>query len=316
MPEILVTPQLIHLRNDRISYCLGILEGGYVAHLYFGPRLAAFSPASVLRRFGLREDMQFSPNNCALNHVPQEYPSFGLGDMKEGAFAVQRCDGTESCDLRFEGAEVLPGKPALPGLPASFAGEGEASTLKLHMSDALLGLRVTLLYTVFDDCDVIARSAMFENLSGDALRLEQADSLCLDLPDAAWELMTLTGDWARERSVVRRPLCEGFQGVESLRGASSLTASPFAALLRPGTTEQLGEVIASALVYSGNFRAGAEVDCRGMTRLRLGLNARQFSWNLNPGEVFQTPEAVLVYSAEGLSGMSAQFHALCRDHLV
>ena len=314
MPEIIITKNLIHLRNEHISYIIGILEGGFAAHLYFGKRVERFNPASILRRHGVKSMEEFSPQECALNHVPQEYPAYGLGDMREGALIVRAADGTASCDLRFVSAEAEEGKYALEGLPASF-GEG-AKTLRLKLRDELLGLDVTLLYAVFDDCDIIARSAVFANGGEQPLTLERAASLCLELPDSRWDLVTLSGDWARERDVIRRRLVPGETSVSSLRGASSLIASPFAALARPETGEAAGEVIGAALVYSGSFYAGAEVGSRDTVRLLMGLNDRHFAWNLAPGETFTAPEAALTWSDRGFDGMSAQFHRLCAEHIA
>lgn len=53
----------------------------------------------------------------------------------------------------------------------------------------------------------------------------------------------------------------------------------------------------------------------GTTRVQLGINPFQFCWNLKPGEQFDTPETVLVYSTEGLGGMSAIFHRLYRKRV-
>lgn len=314
MTEILVSEKLIHLRNDRISYAIGLLEGGIPAHLYFGKRVEKLNPSSLLRAAWLPGDGSFSMQNCALDHTPQEYPAFGLGEMREGALIVRRENGTRTADLRFVSAGVMDGKPKLAGLPATF---GEAcKTLKLRLRDELLNLDVVLLYTIFDDCDAIARSVLFENNGAEEVNLERCYSLCLDLPDSRYDLITLSGAWAREREIVRRPLVMGQQGVGSIRGASSLQTSPFMALLRPETTEEQGEVIAAALVYSGNFTAQAYVDPNRYTRMMMGINDTGFQWTLCAGATFQTPEAVLVYSAAGLDGMSSQFHRLCADHLV
>lgn len=314
MTEILVSEQLIHLRNDRISYAMMLLEGGIPAHLYFGPRVENVNPASLLRHADIAQDGHFSLQGCALDHTPQEYPAFGLGEMREGALSVRRFDGTCTADLRFVSAEVADGKPTLSGLPATF---GEtAKTLRLTLRDELLGLETTLLYTIFDDCDAIARSVCFRNISDHPLVLERAFSLCLDMPESRFDLITLSGAWSREREMIRRPLVPGEQSVSSLRGASSLQTSPFLALVRPDATEAAGEVYGAALVYSGNFYAGVQVDSHRSARVMMGINDIGFAWNLEPGTVFQTPEAVMVYSAAGLDGMSRQFHRLCAEHLV
>ncbi|MEG0996353.1 MAG: alpha-galactosidase, partial [Clostridia bacterium] len=239
---------------------------------------------------------------------------FGFSDMREGAFTVRAASGSRTSDLRFVSATAQEGKPALGGLPATFA--SDAKTLRLVLRDVVSGLRVTLCYTIFEDVDAIARSVLFENEGASDLHIERAMSLCLDLTDADYELITLSGAWSREREVIRRPLAPGETSVSSVRGASSLQASPFVALARPDATECAGEVIGAALVYSGNFYAGVHVDQHRMARLMLGLHDHDFEWALAPRETFQTPEALLTYSAEGFNGMSAQFHRLCAEHLV
>ncbi|KAF9109849.1 hypothetical protein BGX30_008208, partial [Mortierella sp. GBA39] len=52
------------------------------------------------------------------------------------------------------------------------------------------------------------------------------------------------------------------------------------------------------------------------TRLSIGINPFDFTWLLEPGAAFQTPEAVMVYSAEGLGGMSRTYHRLYRERLA
>ena len=113
-----------------------------------------------------------------------------------------------------------------------------------------------------------------------------------------------------------RTLEQGTQSVESARGHSSHNHNPFIMLRRPGTGEEEGEVLGFSLVYSGNFLAQAEVDTWDTTRVTLGINPFGFDWKLAPGERFQTPEAVMVYSEEGLNGMSQTFHRLYQRRLA
>ena len=314
MTEIIRKDQLIHLRNDHVSYIIGVLEGGIPAHLYFGKRVEGFNPVSILRCYDLPTDGKWWPNNCMLDHTPHEYPSHGLGDLREGALTVRRKDGTRSVDLRVTGMELADGKPGIPGLPATFG--DNAKTLLLYLKDELIGLEATLSYTIFDDVAGVMRSVKLHNASDSDLIIERAYSLCLELPDSGYDLITLSGAWAREREMNRRPLTMGEQGVSSLKGATSLHASNMLFLARPETTEAQGEAIGAALVYSGNFKASVHVDHNRTSRVFLGINDVDFAWKLAPGETFHTPEAVTVYSDKGLGGMSAQFHRVCAEHLV
>ena len=312
----LITHQndLWNLRGPGVSYQLAILPTGIAAHLHAGAPLGEVQCANLLRHFGVTSVPEFDVQEFTLTRLPQEYPSFGLGDLREGALTVLAPDGTTAVDLRFKNAEVLPGKPALSGLPATFGDDCE--TLTLTLADETTGLTAELNYTVFPDCPAIARSVRLVNGGGAPLTVTRAMSFCLDLPDSDYELITLSGAWARERAIVRRPLVPGEQGVSTRAGASSHQASPFLALARPDTTERAGQVLGLSLIYSGNFTATASVDQHGNTRALIGINDRDFRWVLAPGEALQLPEAVLVYSDTGLGGMSRAFHKLWTEHLL
>ena len=108
-------------------------------------------------------------------------------------------------------------------------------------------------------------------------------SATLDLPDARWEFVQLSGAWARETHVIATPLRPGRQSVGSDRGSSSHQHNPFLALQRPTTTEENGEVYGFSLVYSGNFLAEAEVDPYDTTRVRIGISPDTFTWTPRTG---------------------------------
>ncbi|MEQ8196519.1 MAG: alpha-galactosidase, partial [Clostridiaceae bacterium] len=130
-----------------------------------------------------------------------------------------------------------------------------------------------------------------------------------------YDFLHLHGAWAKERNVERRPLLNGTQSIESRRGASGHQHNPFIALLSKDATEDHGDAYGFSLVYSGNFLAQAEVDQYETTRVSIGINPFDFTWLLEQGESFQTPEAVLVYSSNGLGGMSRTYHKLYRTRL-
>ncbi len=74
-----------------------------------------------------------------------------------------------------------------------------------------------------------------------------------------------------------------------------------------------GEAIGISLVYSGNFRMQAEVDTYNVTRSTAGINPEGFDWKLEPGESFQTPEAVLVYSEKWIKWHESDIpEAVCK----
>jgi len=262
-----------------------------------------------------------SPNpdkdwNFSLDMLPQEYPGFGTGDFRTPAFQIMQEDGSTTCDLRYHSYRIIQGKPKLEGLPAIYTeSDDEAETLEIELKDTLIDLRVILSYSVFDQWNAITRSVKIVNLDRQKVKLLQAASMSLDFDDADYEMLHLSGVWVNERNIHRRPLFKGNQSIESKRGASSPQHNPFLALLRKDVGEQYGDVYGINLVYSGNFFANVEVDQYDTARVTMGINPFDFSWLLEPGEAFQTPEAVMVYSGEGLGGMSRVYHKLYRTRL-
>ena len=101
----------------------------------------------------------------------------------------------------------------------------------------------------------------------------------------------------------------------STEGYSSHLHNPFFALVTPTATESTGEAWGFNLVYTGSFAATAERFSHGFIRVLLGLSPLHASLPLKPGETFTSPEAVAIYSSEGLGTMSRSFHDLYRNHL-
>ncbi|MDF2922650.1 MAG: alpha-galactosidase [Paenibacillaceae bacterium] len=308
-----------HLQTRNTSYVMGIIHDVYPAHIYWGKKIRS----SDLSELIVMKDRAFSPNvtpdnrNLGLDTLPQEYPGYGSGDFRAPAYQAELANGTTVTELCYVRHRIIPGKPALEGLPAVYVEtEAEAETLEIVLEDAVAGLQAVLTYTVLDELDVITRSARLINTGNSPLKLNRALSVSLDFDHDRFELLQLSGAWARERHVVRRPLVYGQQGMESRRGASSHQHNPFLALLSPQTGEEHGEAFGVNLVYSGNFCAQAEVDQFRTTRLTMGINPFGFRWLLAPGESFQTPEAVLVYSDKGIGGMSRIYHKLYRTRLA
>ena len=310
-----------YLQTPNTTYVLG-LEQNDLAHVYWGPTL----PEELPRLYNVSKITQMMGSSMSvasagsrwrtLDNIRSEYPTFGSGDLREPAFHAEYPDGSRATELRYAGYTVTPGKPAIPGLPATFATEGEAETLTVELCDAVTDLHVFLLYTVFTDTDVIARSVYVENRGKEVVNIRRIASASVDLPPRDFEVVSLHGGWAKECSVQRTPLGFHHYSVDSKRGHSSAHMSPFLALVSPETTEAQGEVYAMSFVYSGNFAALASRDTTETVRMQMGLNSFDFNWRLEPGERFDSPEAVMVYSAEGLGGMSRNFHELWRHHLI
>ncbi|WP_339294920.1 alpha-galactosidase [Paenibacillus sp. FSL W7-1279] len=310
---------VFHLQSDRSSYVIELVRGVYPAHAYWGRRIRDNRVGNLLERRGrasfsptpFREDASFS-----LDSLPQEYPGYGSGDFRQPAYQVQLANGTTVTEAEYVRHRIYSGKPKLEGLPAVYTEQdAEADTLELELLDRASGLTIYLSYTVMNAFDAITRSVSFRNDSKENITLLRAMSASVDMNHSRYDLLHLHGAWARERHVQRRRLSPGMQGIESRRGSSSHNHNPFLALLSEGAGEEHGEVYGFSLVYSGSFSAQVEVDQYETARVTMGLNPFDFSWLLEPGQSFQTPEAVMVFSAEGLGGMSRRYHKMYRTRL-
>ncbi|WP_077532233.1 alpha-galactosidase [Massiliimalia massiliensis] len=314
------TTQTFHLYNNKISYLFKILKNGQLGQLYFGKRIhdkENFDYLLELFPRAMSACAYEGDKTFSLEHIKQEYPAYGTGDMRYPAYEILQTNGSHITSFAYVSHEIRPGKPALPGLPATYAErEEEAETLAVHLWDEVIHTDLILFYTIFEQHPAIARSASFTCRQEEPIVIHRAMSLSLDFPDYDFEMIELTGAWARERSVKCRPLEHGVQGIYSMRGCSGNGFNPFLALKRPNTDEASGEVYGFSLVYSGNFLAQADVEPFGTARVTMGIHPDRFSWKLCNGESFQTPEAVTVYSDQGLNGMSQAYHTLYRSRLA
>ena len=309
-----------HLQNEKISYVMCVLKSGELAQLYYGKRIHDKEDFGYLLEGAIRSHSAYPEDGAygiSPEHIKQEYPSFGYGDFRQGAIEVLQKNGSRLSRFRYRSHEILPGKPKLCGLPATYTEKDEeAQTLIITLEDPACGVCLELLYTLFSSEGIIARSARIINQGDAPVQVTRAMSLCLDLPDSEYEWIQFSGSWARERYPVMRRLETGTTQIESIRGNSSHQQNPFVILKRPNTDEAAGEAIGVSFVYSGNFRISAQVDPYRVTRIMAGINPTWFSWKLDPGDSFQTPEAVMVYTDQGLNRLSQIYHRLYRERLM
>lgn len=311
--------RIFELDTRNTSYRIGIAdEEGFVGHIYYGQKIRPQKCDQFLRTW----EAPFVPskNNrerCSfMDTFPTEYSGNGIGDYRESCIAVKTANGSRTVDLKFVDYDIVNGKPGISGLPASFAGEEEVQTLVVHMMDGGCGIDVDLIYSVFEDEDVITRSVSVKNAGDKDIRLTKVYSACVDMDDEDFEILTLHGSWARERQIERRPIAYGKQSVSSLRGESSHQDHPFMAWMSKNADQTRGDVYGMHFVYSGNFIAQIEKSQFDSIRAVMGIHPEGFEWLLTPGDEFVAPEVVLTYSHNGIGQMSRNLHDFYRGHLI
>ncbi len=314
--------KVFNMQTPNTSYCFGIYGGRLPLHIHYGKRLNHTAGIFEMLDVPAKYCTNFNPKNkefdveLELNTKLYELPTHGTGDYRTPAFHAEYADGSTVTKLMYAGHKIYDGKPSLGEMPSSYVeNDSEAQTLELYLKDELTGLKAVIYYTAYNDRDIITRSQCYINEGNEPISLKKVYSGCIDFESKDFDFVHFYGVWARERQLQRTPLINGLQSVDSTRGASSHNHNPFVCLVSHDATETTGDVYAMNLVYSGNFESGAFVDGYDKTRFFTGINPFDFSWKLESGESFQTPECVMVYSAEGFGKMSRTYHEFVRERV-
>ena len=296
------------LKNDILSYLFRVGKYGQLQHLHFGApiEITDADALGVIPGPGWGSNVVLDdsdPNSC-LEYLPLEWSGSGRGDYREAPLEIG-----EATDLCYVNYNILEGPaPMITTLPQA---KGDCETLEVILEQE--NLRLKLYYSLFPTA--LTRRCVLENIGEGKVSLLKCMSFSLDLP-GDYIMTTFHGGWSAEmRRMDNRVGGAGITN-ESRTGASSNQHNPGFFLREPDTTENAGIAYGFNLVYSGNHYAAAQKAQTGLTRVMQGVNPANFRLELAPGEIFETPEAVLCWSDAGLNGLSKQMHRFVNDHIV
>ena len=311
--------RLFSLETAHTLYQMKADETGVLLHVWYGPqtgtdmsyRIRTANRGFCGNPFEAQDRLDYS-----LDTLPQEYAGNGVGDFRSAAVQAEDANGSMSVDWRYAGYRLLKGKEKPEGLPG-LRGNAGTEGLEIILEDKVNGLAAHLAYWLFEQYDVIVRSARIENRGAEAITLTKAASLSIDMPYGQKQVMHFHGRHAMERIPERTAAPAGGRlAFESRRGMSSHQSNPFIILCDPDTTERQGVCHGFMLMYSGNHLEEISADQTGSTRVVCGIHPEGFRWKLKPGDIFQTPEAILSCSAEGLNALSRNYHRVIRDEVI
>ncbi len=318
---IKVADNVFHLATPKTSYIFKVGECNILEHLHYGRRLDCFNVDLLSSNQAVKVTNGLAYNKdhdlLSLGNLLTEFSSEGRGDYRLTAMQASYDNGQNVLDFVYDSYEIKKGAPVIEGLPCAYGEDFE--TLVVTLKEKLLPLTVKLYYVVSDQTDVIVRYSTVENNGTDPIYIKALASLQLDLPTPDWNLITLDGAWGRERFIHDAPLRSGLHLNNSVNGASGSFHNPAIALRSPKANNFNGDVYGFNLIYSGNHRESIEVSPYGRVRVLTGINPQTFTWKLEGGSKFTTPQAVMTYSHEGLNGMTQQMHqfvqnCICRGY--
>ncbi len=330
------------LETAHTSYWFRVTPFGHLEHVWYGPKLkvptvamergaegeagactddcgALWDALSLKRTIAPGSSVIYDvsdPLYC-MNVLPQEWSTQGRGDYRETPCELTMPDGTAIHDFQYKGRKIVDGTCEPETLPGAYVTDGGGvQTLVIYLQDSLQKVYLTLYYTVYEETDVITRRAVLRNEEEQSLTIHKLLSSMVDIPDRHYRMLTFDGTWIREAHRHDTWLEAGSHVNQSTTGSSSNFHNPGFLLAEELADEDHGCVYGCNLIYSGNHYSCAEVSVNGTVRVMTGIQPRGFQWTLDKGEHFETPEAVLTFSDQGLNGASAHFHAFVNEHVV
>ena len=310
--------RIFTLQTKQTTYQMKVDDFGFLLHLYYGTKVSGDMDYLLTyydRGFSGNPNDVGNNRTYSMDVLPQEYPTLGTGDYRNSALVLRGHDESECCDLRYAGYEIREGKYELEGLPAVYAGEKEAQTLKIVLEDNVSKVRVQLLYGVLEDEDIITRSVKITNYGTACVVVEKAASACLDFITGQYDLLSFYGRHTMERNLQRIRIGHGSHSIGSRRGTSSHQYNPAVIVAEKNTTENTGDCYGMVFVYSGNFLCEAEQDQFDQTRVLMGLQSDLFHYPLESGQTLEIPETIMCYSDRGFGDLSVKYHRCIRNHI-
>lgn len=306
---------IFHISTKNISYTMAVADGRLI-HSYFGKKIRVNKNYKTdFSTEGKIWDVTAS-NFFRADEFSEEYPSYGYPALHRPAFEAENADGNSISELLYKEHKIYDGVYEINGMPCLFEGTAKAQTIEITLEDKYTGLNVILIYTVFEEYNVIARSVKFVNTSDKKLTLKSAYSSCFTLSGGEYDVIYFPGTWGRDRTMTRSTVKQGMQlDLNGARGISSHELNPFVMISDKNADENSGNVYSLSLVYSGNHSTFINCDHYGNARIMQGINPFGFEWELVGGAEFETPQSIITFSDNGIGGVSRELSDLYRNNL-
>lgn len=312
---IRIEGNLFYIQSKEMSMIIENKEGDLLLR-HIGGKIAKYHGSNAI----LEKDHAFSgnptPDNRTFSYDTQRqvFGVHGFGDFRQPSLKIAHANN-ELTQFKLTSSEILHGAKEATGLPNPHSTE-DVETLVLTLEDKVAALELKLYYTAYADCSTISTFAKISNLSDKAVVINCALSTMLDVPAGNYDVVTLQGAYAREKTVRRQMVEQGIFSIASNRGASGHAQTPAVILCDRTATEDAGSALALQLLYSGNFQAFVQKNQLNEVRLGIGINDDNFAWQLAAGDSFETPVALMTYSAKGLTHLSQESQLFVQNHIM
>ena len=194
----------------------------------------------------------------------------------------------------------------------------KSDRLEIVLCDKTYKLKVTLIYKIYDNLDLIDKNCIIENIGTESVKLTSFKSATL-VPEwkIQYRLTTFAGAWGCEYKKHTMNICQGTFSLGNTRGTAGTHQNiPFFALDDGTATETNGNVWYGLIHYSGDFKIDFELDFTEQLTVSAGINSYDSEVILNSGETFETPVFTTGFSSDGFENMSENLYDYQYDHLL
>jgi alpha-galactosidase len=189
---------------------------------------------------------------------------------------------------------------------------------KNHVAVTLRDFHAELEVVITFDLDthgVLFQRATVKNLGDTQYCLNEFINW-LPLPKEATQTLDFAGRWSNERNPQRKEIATGTWVRESREGRSGHNFSIADIALTAQTSFQSGNAWATSIAWSGNSHYLVEKLFDGSQSIGAGELLLPGELIVEPGQTYEAPALISVFSADGLDGVSAAYHSYLRAREV
>lgn len=237
---------------------------------------------------------------------PHAYLASGGRNYREPALRITHSDGSLNTELAY----VNHSTNALD--------DGNLIETTITLKDKYNPLLVELLIKAYQKENVFTQSVKIKNTQKKDIVLHNFYSSYLPIKANKYYLNSFYGAWAQEMFMEQSELNHGIKSIESKKGVRTThTENPsFMLALNTPLDENVGDVIAGTLAWSGNFKINFQIDDFDLLSITAGMNPYASEYHLKANETFQTPEMVYTFSTFGAGGASRNLHDWARNYVI
>ena len=295
LPAAAARKTVIPVETENTQLVLVAQENGVLQTVHFGAKVSDPSAFASFR----------TGRGTDNGEGPMSYPATGGRYLGEPALHVKYADGYHNTELVYADHQVV--------------ANGNVITTKILLKDPVTFLEVTLIFDAYRKENVICAHTEIRNSGKKAVQLLNYASGALNLDADKYYLTHFHGGWADEMQMEGELLTHDTKVIESRRGTQVTQCnnpSFLVSLDADRLQENVGEVVAGALAWSGNFRLSFEMDESNRLTVLAGINPFASTYELAPGKIFTTPEFIYTYSGRGAGQASRNLHAWARNYGV